>query len=121
MSNLTDIVPPLDLCKKIPAGEFEDSVGIYVFDPYYEEWDFTLREDEDSLADIIPAPTLDELIIALLDMTPGAINICKSFNEWHVACCIAVKCGERDVSADSAINPATAALKLWLELNKNGD
>ena len=25
MSNLESIVPPLELCKRIPAGEFEDT------------------------------------------------------------------------------------------------
>lgn len=25
MNNLESIVPPLELCKRIPAGEFEDS------------------------------------------------------------------------------------------------
>ena len=32
MSKLEDIVPPLELCKLIPAGEFEDSVLVWVFD-----------------------------------------------------------------------------------------
>lgn len=29
MSNLESIVPPLELCKKIPAGEFEDSALVW--------------------------------------------------------------------------------------------
>ena len=32
MSELKDIVPPLELCKLIPAGEFEKSVLVWVFD-----------------------------------------------------------------------------------------
>ena len=32
MSELKDIVPPLELCKRIPAGAFEDSVLVWVFD-----------------------------------------------------------------------------------------
>lgn len=32
MSKLEDIVPPLELCKRIPAGAFEDSVLVWVFD-----------------------------------------------------------------------------------------
>jgi hypothetical protein len=28
--NLDDIVPPLELCKLIPAGEFEDSVFVRI-------------------------------------------------------------------------------------------
>lgn len=29
MSNLKSIVPPLELCKRIPAGEFEDSALVW--------------------------------------------------------------------------------------------
>lgn len=29
MSKLESIVPPLELCKQIPAGEFEDSVLVW--------------------------------------------------------------------------------------------
>ena len=32
MSNLESIVPPLELCKRIPAGEFEDSALVWVYD-----------------------------------------------------------------------------------------
>lgn len=32
MSNLESVVPPLELCKQIPAGEFEDSVLVWVYD-----------------------------------------------------------------------------------------
>lgn len=36
MSNLKSIVPPLELCKQIPAGEFEDSVFAWRY-PAYDE------------------------------------------------------------------------------------
>ena len=32
MSNLKSIVPPLELCKQIPTGEFEDSALVWVYD-----------------------------------------------------------------------------------------
>ena len=32
MSNLKSIVPPVELCKQIPAGEFEDSALVWVYD-----------------------------------------------------------------------------------------
>ena len=32
MSNLESIVPPLELCKQIPEGEFEDSALVWVYD-----------------------------------------------------------------------------------------
>jgi hypothetical protein len=124
MSNLTDLVPPLELCKLIPQGEFQDSALVWIDhrDVYPEEnanpavvvrkiaWAATSKKG------VCPAPTLEELIITLADMTTYAVKICKSFNEWHVECCIAVEYGERYLSADSVNNPATAALKLWLKL-----
>lgn len=30
MSNLTELVPPLELCKLIPAGEFEESTFCWI-------------------------------------------------------------------------------------------
>ena len=108
MSNLTDLVPPLELCKLIPAGEFEDSVCIYVFDPYCEEWDFTLREDKDSSAEAIPAPTLQE-IMAEIPFAQGSILANGSF-------IIHPRFGkERNVRCHDD-NAATAAMKLWLKL-----
>lgn len=106
--NLENLVPPLGLCKLIPAGEFADSAGIYGFDPYYEQWDFLLRECEGSWPDIIPAPTLQEIMAEL----PACD--CYRFsdkNEWTV---LLVNGPVDDgVKSDS---PATAALKLWLKL-----
>lgn len=32
MSNLKSIVPPLELCKQIPVGEFEDTALVWVYD-----------------------------------------------------------------------------------------
>lgn len=120
MSDLENLVPPLELCKKIPAGEFKDSC--FVRAKTFEGWVILLRDCVEKNKAymtgfaIHPAPTLEELIITLADMTPYAVKICESFNEWHVECCIAVEYGERYLSADSSKNPATAALKLWLKM-----
>ena len=32
MSNLKNLVPTLELCKQIPAGEFEDAALVWVYD-----------------------------------------------------------------------------------------
>lgn len=37
--NFEDIVPPVELCKLIPAGEFEDSVFIWDNSEQYGFWD----------------------------------------------------------------------------------
>ena len=46
MSNLESIVPPLELCKLIPAGEFTDSVFVHIqYKPpewYRRNWRYTL-------------------------------------------------------------------------------
>ena len=65
MSNLKNIVPPLELCKQIPAGEFEDSALV---------WCRVLGEDVvcprarwvgvDGTTSI-PAPTLEEVLEAI--------------------------------------------------------
>lgn len=68
MSNLESIVPPLELCKRIPAGEFEDSALVWCRvrgkDMVYpfEQWiGFGGMPP-------IPAPTLEEILDALGDL-----------------------------------------------------
>lgn len=66
MSNLKSIVPPLELCKQIPEGEFEDSALVWVdgntqnpcivfVEPRRYAIDNTHR----------PAPTLEEVLEAI--------------------------------------------------------
>ena len=60
MNNLESIVPPLELCKRIPAGEFEDSALVW-----YRFWgeDNVRPRDQwvggDGISPV-PAPTLEE-------------------------------------------------------------
>lgn len=118
MSDLENLVPPLELCKKIPAGEFADTYAAYFWDANGENITLDKRDGDAIWKDIVmaPAPTLQEIMAELINLSPYAIKICESFKEWHIECCIAVEYGERYLSADSAKNPATAALKLWLKL-----
>ena len=127
---IEDLVPPMKLCKQIPAGKFKDSALVW-------------REDEDGLELVmpreiaefekegIPAPTLQEI---LEDMAVGDeimkshspeliynrfcggwiirgrtlnINCDRIFPDWF---------DERDKTS-----PVTAALKLWLELERGGE
>lgn len=82
---LEELVPPLELCKLIPEGEFEDSALMWVEDvhptltPFVEPRRYILLEDEE-----IPAPTLEEI----MEKLPSC------------------------VSADSAVD---GAMKLWLK------
>lgn len=116
MSNLTDLVPPLELCKKIPAGEFEDSAFAWWQITPFEEWQVVVR----STLTTIAAPTLQEILAALPPYGK---------NEQILACCVpdwadfdARVFGEHwrvGYTGNCSINdknPATAALKLWLKL-----
>lgn len=121
MMELEDLVPPLGLCKKIQAGEFKYAVfEWHVSEPLYNgaKISCSVHFKCCPLTGIkqYPAPTLQELIVALSDISVSSIKVCKSFGEWHVECCIPIEYGERFVSADSSKNASTAALKLWLKL-----
>lgn len=69
MSNLEKIVPPLDLCEQIPAGEFENSALVWVkSDPAgcvhsTGKWHVCLREGAELYAynKWMPAPTVEEI------------------------------------------------------------
>ena len=110
MSNLKDLVPPLELCKLISAGEFAESAALWVFFPKSDKKFYLyIREDLDwSKAETYPAPTLQEIMAEL----PACD--CYRFsdkNEWTV---LLVNGPVDDgVKSDS---PATAALKVWLKL-----
>lgn len=70
MSKLESIVPPLELCKQIPAGEFEDTA--LVFRPYVARVDNKVcprAQCEVVVGDRpVPAPTLEEILDALADL-----------------------------------------------------
>lgn len=105
--NIKDLVPPLELCKQIPAGEFEDACfSWFNFDGEYR----VCKHGKIGFADLrnaFPAPTLQEIMAAMQHC-----RVYKKTNGFYVA----VKEQERKPS----FSGATAALKLWLELNKKG-
>lgn len=62
MSSIESIVPPVELCKQIPEGEFEDSALVW-----YRFWgeDNVCPRDQWRGFDWerpVPAPTLDEIL-----------------------------------------------------------
>lgn len=109
MSKIADLVPPWELCREIPEGEFEDTVflwgeatvngenRVYLIQRYsyackHPEWE-----------KLYPAPTLQEVM--------AAFPYCRVYKKTHNFYIAAVD-QEREVSFDAA----TAALKLWLKL-----
>lgn len=147
---LKDIVPPLELCKLIPAGEFEDSVLVWVFDhqkarKYFpetqEDNQFFYVENREFVEDtimsfakcgvgnwinrppMISAPTLAEIFRVL----PETIDTPE--DEFCVLSLMPSRdddeedmfwIGYNNTNGKDA-NPATAALRLWLKVKGNGD
>lgn len=124
MSKLEDIVPPLELCRRIPAGRFEESALAWGRD--VNEGEFFVYPREDIIDIVSPAPTLAEILAKL----PAAINgvgvlelalddraennagryvIC--YNRYGMDSAL-----EETTQLESDNNPATAALRLWLWL-----
>ena len=88
MSTLERIVPPLELCKQIPAGEFEDAALVWVYDDvvgflcrtsgceqiHKKEWQLEHNHPRKIAIrrkcgqEIYPAPTLEEILDSLADL-----------------------------------------------------
>lgn len=115
MSELKDLVPPLDLCKQIPAGAFDDSALVWM-----ETRTGSCGVQARITSEEVPAPTLQEIMLALPAYNEDEIRLCciSDFPEdgekmvlgeaWSV--------GYTEAGKKTDKNPATAALKLWLDL-----
>ena len=123
MSKLESLVPPLELCKLIPAGEFDDAAFAWVLSEVVgftcrtsgceqfsvQEWQL-IRSNASRVIrarkrgeEIYPAPMLEEIM--------GAMQFCRVYKKT-ANFYVAVKEQERVPS----FSGATAALKLWLKL-----
>lgn len=98
MSNLESIVPPLELCKRIPAGEFEDSALVWV-DGNTQNPRIVFVEPRRYAIDNThrPAPTLEEVLEAI-----GEVE------SWDTATIT------RPIGANARI--VDTALKRWFEV-----
>lgn len=121
MSELKDIVPPLELCKHIPVREFEDSALVWVYWVTDErsfgnvvprilkdQFSSTLPALGAALKAEVPAPTLEEILAKLPEGVQVRMRISKS--------------GERHYQvfhysyAQWTNRPAVAALRLWFKV-----
>ena len=117
---LEELVPPFDLCKKIPAGEFKDSAFVYVLYKFAGDAPKMLPREHEVVKIftddffIYPAPTLQEIMEVLPDNNSWTAWFCQYCSgEWSIGNC------ERDLHVKNGTedsNPATAALKGWLKL-----
>lgn len=122
MSKLESIVPPLELCKLIPAGEFEDSVLVWDIHGHgkFDKWHVEKRVNRSVRfgdygimspphADI-PAPTLAEILAKLPEGVQMRMRTARNrerhFQIYHY-------------SYETWTNlPAAAALRLWLRVRR---
>ena len=128
---LEKIVPSLELCKQIPAGEFNDTALVWIFDhqsarksyPETAKDDiFFFVEDRNFATDVMDtvkwavnrppmysAPTAEEIMEKL--NTPGFW--CSSDGKWNCSC-------NGHVSAQNGKSASDCALWLWLWLKLKG-
>ena len=129
MSNLTDLVPSLELCKLIPAGEFADSALVWIDhrDVYPEDnsnpsvvvrsrsWAATSKKG------VFPAPTLKEIMseLSLCDECGYTGWFCLAgATDWSIGNC---ECDLHVKNGTENNSPEAAAIKVWLKLKGGED
>lgn len=125
MNNIQDLVPPLELCQKIPAGEFANSalywagmIGLKITDVFPKECgnckNFNIIAEECA---VCPAPTLEEIMLEIEKAGGWCPTAYRLNDQWTVDYQEDNEDGMNDVVEQTdPDNPATAALKLWLNL-----
>ena len=130
MSNLTELFPPLELCKLIPEGAFEDSVHWYRWSYIDQKYlldagkpDVRLYREPCpcGMKYLYPAPTLQE-ILEVLPHDDAYNTLILSWSEkiekftgWHI---YYIGDRKRHCYDQSAV---TAALKLYLKQSETSD
>lgn len=126
MKTLGDLLPPLELCRQIPEGAFEDSSLVYcvVGDGRGgERWYLVERRNagETKYPEMHPAPTLAEILEELPKYDNSGVPLSCTYwvpedapkntpsDTWHVGYKV-----NNSIWDKSAV---TAALKLWLEVS----
>jgi hypothetical protein len=133
---LEKLVPPLELCEKIPENEFLDAAFCWHYTEVAgfvcrtsgceqfsgKQW-MLERSNSSKITryrqrgdQIFPAPTLEEIIKNLSEGF-NLVDCIKNFRGWEIDCMIGID----NPNAFDEKSGATAALKLWLELNKKGN
>lgn len=140
MENKLLVVPPPELCGRIPEDRFSNSLLIYyriVFqrdDTPASAWILALREQLASLLDsdasqnrrwltadleILPAPTLQEILQCLVDSNRHNVvcEHCRRTESWHVHYeeISPHALWPVEVGSSNEHNPLIAALKLCLQ------
>ena len=88
MSDLKQLVPPLELCKQIPEGNFTATALVWCGDTFYQNIYVLpracgcIKKD----VDIAAAPTLEEILTALEDIGFHYPTAFKQNGTWQVNC-----------------------------------
>lgn len=120
MSKLEDLVPPLYLCKNIDQNEFAGSALAWFISLNGKRWVAPRGSNriENGECLFAPAPTLAE-IFAKLPQTASVTWFTQEEypNSYAVGCYILQrKPRKAKLIVEIDDNPATAALKLWLNV-----
>ena len=120
--NLEQFVPPLELCKQIPQGAFADSALVWTESNFTAiiQARYFVTERHVWQPGICPAPTFAEILAALDAIFDDCeYDVCvwnaAQPGEWGIQI---VVFGRTVNHTEYGANPATAALKLWMEVNK---
>ena len=107
MNALEKIVPLPELCKRIPAGEFEESALVWVLDP--EGIECVMPREIAVYEYMVPAPTLEEISLMLRNLSVTNLD-----NEINVACKIDPEIWIEEKAKNNDIT--SAALLVWLKM-----
>lgn len=119
LAKAKDLVPPLELCQRIPKGKFADTALVWASRFRYcgRKPELVPKEYVAEVREIAPAPTLQE-IMAVISFHGGPFTV-ESFSAM---------CGVEFLVSDhqhiylrKGENPAELALQFWLDqLNEAG-
>lgn len=117
MGYLKKIVPPMELCKKIPNGKFNES-GLF-WKPFEDRAGGSVLIRIDAKFNVkrnnslIPAPTLEEIMNDLPDDVNVRMKLGKNGRRYFQVSWYS--------EAKWTTNPAAQALRLWLNMESEND
>jgi hypothetical protein len=115
--DLNKLVPPLELCQKIPAGEFAESAFAWFHNGWFGGWHIEQRHLARAYSDngeTYPAPTLQEILEELHKQQEDVFLKWSehAYHEWLVN---AYTHNKEDYQAHAGSLP-TAAMIVWLKM-----
>lgn len=114
MSNLKSIVPPLELCKQIPVGEFEDSALVWVYDMAALGKVMPREMVQFEGTWMIAAPTPEEIIIDIGKTHKNPVlAYCHTY--WDTTCYTG-RARTEIFGMEPEPTASESALRLWFEV-----